>query len=64
MGIIIILNFRLIFLLYLIYRKIFLDMNIIFKFNVYVDLIGVNRNEIIFFIEKDFIVAINCILRL
>lgn len=39
-------------------------MNIIFKFNVYVDLIGFNRNEIIFFIEKDFIVAINCILRL
>lgn len=39
-------------------------MNIIFKLNVYVDLIGFNRNEIIFFIEKDFIVAINYILRL
>lgn len=39
-------------------------MNIIFKLNVYVDLIGFNRNEIIFFIEKDFIVVINCILRL
>lgn len=63
MGTIITLNFRLIFPSYLIYRKIFLDMNIIFKFNVHVDLIGVNRNEIILLTEKDFIVAINCILR-
>lgn len=38
-------------------------MNIIFKFNVHVDLIGLNRNEIILLTEKDFIVAINCILR-
>lgn len=38
-------------------------MNIIFKLNVYVDLIGLNRNEIILLTEKDFIVAINCILR-
>lgn len=30
----------------------------------YVDLIGFDRNEFIIFIEKDFIVAINCILRL
>lgn len=29
----------------------------------YVGLIGLNRNEFIILTEKDFIVAINCILR-
>lgn len=29
----------------------------------YVDLIGLNRNEFTILTEKDFIVAINCILR-